>query len=549
MQAPIIFGLILLLLRTPLSESFVLTPLNSGRTFDSFKMFTQTHPAVSQLNKMPTKIRGTKTSTASTPRARNKTSNSKIKAKPQKQNRKWTNSPTTITGTWRELYIELKSYVDKHGHTRVPYNYPANPRLGRWVTRQRKLYQNLHEKTPEQLASQLSSSVLTEERIAALQEIGFQFQSSRTHSWPQRYDELCLYRAIHGDCLVPLHCKDFPGLGTWVRNQRTQYRNLLLGRKQPTGKRKGAGMSPEKIKALQSVGFVWDSQREDFWKKRFDELMDFQAVYGHCFVPENYHENPQLGIWVSNQRAAYKQFVAGSIGGNSNVHVGRSIASQKDSTVDSAWRPNGGKSLTKEKIAALESIGFCWTQTTYNWFSMHERLKEYVDEQRQRYLLEHAESEKDITLPQFFYIPPEAVQERDLRLWVVVQRHEYSSYMYNQQVDGRRMKQQTKQSPLKKRSSMTIRRINALDKIGFPWHVSNKKLNGSSSNGPSVDDWSKLFDQMREKGIDSSVRPKEHWFEGESLLNIGDPNDIERDWSDVDLMDLWNMEDDDDLPN
>ena len=486
-------------------------------------------------------MRSSKASSASIPKVRKQTSKSKIKAK-KDQNRKWINPTTTITGSWREFYIELQSYVAQHGHARVPYHYPVNPRLGRWVTRQRKLYRNLQEMTPQQLANQRSSSVLSEERIAALQEIGFQFQSARTHTWPQRYDELCLYRAMHGDCLVPLNCEDFPGLGSWVRNQRTQYRNILLGRSQSSGKRKGAGMTPEKIKALQSVGFVWDSQREDFWKERFDELIDFQAVYGHCFVPERYHENPQLGIWVSNQRAAYKKFIAGSIGGNSNVEGNASV----DSTINSSWRPNGGKSLTKEKIAALESIGFCWTQTTYNWFTMYERLKQYVDQKRQEYLLEHAENEQDITLPQFFYISPDAVQERELRLWVVVQRHEYSSYMYNQKIEEEGMNQQSKQSPLKKRSSMTPRRIKALDKIRFPWYVSNKNLNGSSSNGPSVDDWSKLFEQMREKGIDSSTKPKEHWFEGESLLNTKDLNKGEGDWSNDDLMDLWNMEDEDD---
>ena len=98
---------------------------------------------------------------------------------------------------------------------------------------------------------------------------------------------------------------------------------------------------------------------------------------------------------------------------------------------------------------------------------------------------------------------------------------------------------------LEKRTSMTPRRIEAMDKIGFPWNISNFQLqNAARSSGPSVDDWSKLFEQMREKGIDSSVRPKEHWFEGMSVLDTGDPKDIERDWTDDDLLDLWNMEDD-----
>ena len=98
---------------------------------------------------------------------------------------------------------------------------------------------------------------------------------------------------------------------------------------------------------------------------------------------------------------------------------------------------------------------------------------------------------------------------------------------------------------LEKRTSMTARRIEALDEMGFPWKISNFQLkNGAKSSGPSVDDWSKLFEQMREKGIDSNAKPKEHWFEGESVFSTGDPKDIERDWTEDDLLDLWNMEDD-----
>ena len=273
--------------------------------------------------------------------------------------RSWTNSATTITGQWRESYEALQVYADKHGNTRVPYNYASNPRLGRWVMRQRTLYNDMQSQSSS-MRKFRPATVLTQERIQALEKIDFSFESPRKRTWNKRFDELCQYRALFGDCLVPLQYDDIPGLGIWVRNQRTHYRNLLMGRKQ-------SNLTPEKIAALQSVGFVWDTQRNDQWKKRFDELMDFKAVYGHCSVPEKYHENQQLGAWVVNQRTSYKNFIAGNTGGI----LSNEVEVNANSELASQWRISGGKSLTKDKIAALESIGFCWDQTTYNWYSMY----------------------------------------------------------------------------------------------------------------------------------------------------------------------------------
>ena len=118
MEALIILGSILLLLRIPSSESFIMTPFNSGRSFNAFKSTctnTQVHPALSQLNKFSTTMRSSKASSASIPKVRKQTSKSKIKAK-KDQNRKWINPTTTITGSWREFYIELQSCVVQHGH-------------------------------------------------------------------------------------------------------------------------------------------------------------------------------------------------------------------------------------------------------------------------------------------------------------------------------------------------------------------------------------------------------------------------------------------------
>ena len=68
---------------------------------------------------------------------------------------------------WNEGYQEAKRYFDAHGDLNVPAEYvsPGGYNLGNWVKRQRYTRQN-----PEK-----SGAVLTEERIAKLDEIGMRW--------------------------------------------------------------------------------------------------------------------------------------------------------------------------------------------------------------------------------------------------------------------------------------------------------------------------------------------------------------------------------------
>ena len=76
---------------------------------------------------------------------------------------------------WNQGYQEAKRYFEAHGDLRVPVNYvsPEGYALGKWVKRQRYTRHN-----PDK-----SCAVLTEERIAKLDEIGMRWEKadSRTH--------------------------------------------------------------------------------------------------------------------------------------------------------------------------------------------------------------------------------------------------------------------------------------------------------------------------------------------------------------------------------
>ena len=71
---------------------------------------------------------------------------------------------------WNEGYQEAKRYFDAHGDLNVPADYvsPNGYNLGNWVKRQRYTRQN-----PEK-----SCTVLTEERISKLDEIGMRWEKA-----------------------------------------------------------------------------------------------------------------------------------------------------------------------------------------------------------------------------------------------------------------------------------------------------------------------------------------------------------------------------------
>lgn len=148
------------------------------------------------------------------------------------------------------------------------------------------------------------------------------FRPYQSGQWAQKFDELYRYRKQHGDCLVPHAYKENPSLARWVKRQR--YQHKLLRKRMPST------ITPERVKALESIGFVWDSQAES-WGIRLKELREFRRVYKHCNVPSNFAENTQLATWVKCQRRQRKLFLQGK---TSNI--------------------------TEDRINELEKLGFEW---------------------------------------------------------------------------------------------------------------------------------------------------------------------------------------------
>jgi hypothetical protein len=141
---------------------------------------------------------------------------------------------------WTEKFEELIEFRNQYGHCLVPNAFPDNAALAQWVKRQRYQYK---------LKKEAKRSTMSDERIGALEEIGFVWDS---HSavWEERLNELKLYKTMKGDCNVPSRFGQNRQLAVWVKRQRRQYKFVCEG--------KASSMTQERISKLMAVGFEWD---------------------------------------------------------------------------------------------------------------------------------------------------------------------------------------------------------------------------------------------------------------------------------------------------
>jgi hypothetical protein len=198
--------------------------------------------------------------------------------------------------------------------------------LSRWVARQRR---------------QRKRGTLGEDYIYRLDRIGFTWDArelarKRRAAWQAAaWDRMCAllasYRRRHGHCNVPRFWNEDRKLATWVAFQRIA--------------RKRGKLSHDRIRRLDALGFPWSGRRpheEARWERKYEALASFKRAYGHCNVPKDWPGDPQLALWVSNQRRERKLGM-----------------------------------LETDRIARLTSLGFEWRPRTDTWEKWFRRLEAY----------------------------------------------------------------------------------------------------------------------------------------------------------------------------
>lgn len=242
---------------------------------------------------------------------------------------------------WDEMFGALVAYKSEFGDCYVPADFDRNRSLGIWAGTQRALY---------------GRKKLDPGRVRLLEELGFDWDPHATQ-WSEMYQALSKYREAHGNCNVPQKYPANQQLAMWVGVQRLKY--------------KKGGMPPERLRNLESIGFIWDPL-EAIWDERFQELNAFKSIHGHSNVSSKFYLQPELGSWVTRQRVLYKN-----------------------------------KSLRSDKILRLQSIGFQWTPYQDRWREMYSAL------------LEFKEKNGHCNVPRTYKI------KKGLSVWVTKQRVSY----------------------------------------------------------------------------------------------------------------------------
>jgi hypothetical protein len=114
--------------------------------------------------------------------------------------------------------------------------------------------------------------------------------------WNEMFHRLISYKNQHNSTSVPHNYAADIELGNWVSWQRHVYNhNKKI-------------LSVDRIKRLESIGFVWDVLEKQ-WMAMYDRLMMYKKKHKSTQVPYSYTEDNQLfplGVWVYKQKYSYR---------------------------------------------------------------------------------------------------------------------------------------------------------------------------------------------------------------------------------------------------
>ncbi len=209
---------------------------------------------------------------------------------------------------WNSYYRRLERFCERRSTSPIP----MDEELVRWVENQGKIRHLL----PKELDDKLSA-------------LDYDFGTS-DNSWDGMHRQLLKFVQKHGHSFVPAD-PEYEELRDWLIRQVIN-KSLL---------------SEAQVEKLDSLNVDWNMaiSRDHRWELMFQRLKDYREKYGDCRVPQKWHKDPQLALWVQVQRRMYHQ----------------------------------GK-LRKDREEKLKSVDFIWSiQTLFDsqWQEYFEELKAF----------------------------------------------------------------------------------------------------------------------------------------------------------------------------
>jgi len=309
---------------------------------------------------------------------------------------------------WKSMFEQLKEFRQEHGHTD-----PCRPWSveGRKFTKQKLKSRRKKRKVEEEDRRRKEEKLRKEEEtwnnkdpdgVTKVYESDKDHDENKDKDNAKRAEEKKEDESENSDDDQDNSCYDkYAKLGSWVAFQRGHYKKGLL-----------TLQTPHRVRALDSIGMIWDLQ-EAKWYARYDELLHFKSIHGHCNIPQNYKPNPKLARWMHRQRLDRENLVRGR---------------------------KGKPQLQPERLKLLEEAGIKWCERPRTWEDRYTALCSF------RELHGHCD------------VPPAYEQDPQLANWVSDMRTLYLKQLREGPRKGRRL-------------TLTDRRIKMLEDIGFTWHV------------------------------------------------------------------------------
>jgi|GEM_PF-1524384 len=399
----------------------------------------------------------------------------------------------------------LTEWKARHGHLAVPRNQIVNGiKLALWISVRRRQYRQ---------------GVLSRDRIAALERIGFSWEP-KDELWETGFRALEVFASREGHCLVPPnHIENGVQLTSWVYHQKA----LAAKGKIP----------PDKLARFTRIGFVQGSfikHRED---RALSALRSFKAREGHVKVPRAHLEDGfNLGTWLSSRRhQEYKtspelKAALEAIGFSWNPYedsfwetlnlVKEWISKRGSSLVPTAEVYRGVKigmwlnnlrarfrdgELSADRIAAIEALGIPWSSTDAKWLKLVQALSTFRDrEGHLRVPLDFTEQDlpigrrlnylrsayrrgiltkkqiEDLDSLGVIWDPLEEQWRRGIEaLKQFIKEHGHAQVPYDYEKDGFPLGVwRNARIGARRRGNLEKRKIQELDRLGFVWEVSAK---------------------------------------------------------------------------
>jgi hypothetical protein len=318
--------------------------------------------------------------------------------------------PVIVTHNWTTNLLALKTYRGIHGDMLIPQSFVVPTDDQSWPIETHGMKLGLIVNNLRRRKTSLSQN-----RLDALDELGFEWKASLDEKWEKNLLALTRYKEIHGHVRVP---QSFV-VPTDDQRWPIEMHGMKLGIVVKYNRQRRASLSENQLNALETLGFEWKLSLDSNLIKTLLALSQYKEIYGHVRVPQRFV------VPTGDQRWPIELH---------GMKLGIAVKYIRQRRV----------SLSANQLDALDELGFEWNLSVdENWKKTLLALKTFRD------------IHGHVRVPKLFIV------STDDKRWPIkthgMKLGKVTSYLRQNKI------------------SLSQNRIDALEAIGFKWGVRVRK--------------------------------------------------------------------------